>query len=214
MAVQENEKKSKRRKVGLVVGVVAAVVAAAAIGAGTYAAFTDSEAGPEGTQTSGTLDLVVGDTTTSTLFTATNIAPGYKKDVTFTVSNTGTIQGTLSNSLTLSGKDVTCTEPERTAEGGACKAGGDLQDQLTVSVLASPVSTVATPAVALTDFVKGPLPGSGTATLAGGASGTYTLRFELPNVATPTDESNPNNKVQGDSVTLGSRFTLVQTTIG
>ncbi|WP_425569202.1 SipW-dependent-type signal peptide-containing protein [Pseudonocardia xishanensis] len=47
MAVQENEKKAGRRKAGLIIGVVAAVIAAA-IGAGTHAAFTDTETGPGG----------------------------------------------------------------------------------------------------------------------------------------------------------------------
>ncbi|SDE82724.1 TasA family protein [Pseudonocardia oroxyli] len=211
MTIQENAKKDRRRKAGLIIGVVAAVIAAAAIGAGTYAAFTDTETGPGGTQTAGTLDLEIGGTGVQTLFTGTNIAPGYTKDVTFTVHNAGSIGGTLSNSLTLTGADGTCTEPERTAEGGACKPAGDLQDQMTVVVVSSPASNVATAPVAMTEFVKTPLPGNGSA-LAAGATGTYVLRFALPNDTSTTAETNPNNKVQGDTVTLGSTFTLVQAT--
>ncbi|GAA1868559.1 hypothetical protein GCM10009836_56320 [Pseudonocardia ailaonensis] len=209
MTVQEPEKKDKRRRAGLIVGVVAAVIAAAAIGAGTYAAFTDTESGPGGTQTAGTLDLEIGGTGFQTLFTGTNIAPGYTKDFTFTVKNSGSIAGNLTNSLTLAGADGTCTEPERTAEGGACKAGGDLQDQMTVVVVSSPASTVATTPVIMTDFVKSPLPGNNI-NLAANTTGTYVLRFALPNDATTTAETNSNNKVQGDTVTLSSTFNLVQ----
>jgi spore coat-associated protein N len=212
MTVQEPEKKDKRRKAGLIIGVVAVVIAAAAIGAGTYAAFTDTETGPGGTQTAGTLDLEIGGSGFQTLFNGTNIAPGYTKDFTFTVKNSGSIAGTLTNSLALTGADGTCTEPEQTAEGSTtCKPTGNLQDQMTVVVVSSPASNVATSPVLMTDFVKTPLPGNNTA-LAGGATGTYVLRFALPNDTSTTAETNVNNKVQGDSVTLSSTFNLVQVT--
>jgi spore coat-associated protein N len=218
MAVQQDEpqKKNNRRKAGVIVGLVAVVIAAAAIGAGTYAAFTDTETGPGGTQTAGTLDLEVGSSgTTSTLFSASNIAPGFTQDYTFTLKNSGSIAGTLTTAMTYTGSDGTCTEPERTAEGstnGSCNAAGDLQNQMTVSVVSSPVSNTATTPVTLATFAGTPLPGSGSQQITGGQTVSYTLRFALPNDTSTTAETNPNNKVQGDGITLNSTFNLVQST--
>ncbi len=108
----------------IAVGIAAVVLAAAAIGAGTYAAFSDTESGPDGTLASGTLDLVVGATPgTLNLFSATNMKPGTSQNATFQVSNTGSLPGTLTSVLTAVGADVTCTEPEYVAEAvaaGAC----------------------------------------------------------------------------------------------
>jgi predicted ribosomally synthesized peptide with SipW-like signal peptide len=212
MVVQPDDRQNSRKKVGLIVGLVALVVAAAAIGAGTYAAFTDTETGPGGTQTAGTLDLEVGSGgTTSTLFTASNIAPGFSQDYTFTLKNAGTIAGTLSTAMTLTGGDGTCTEPERTAEGTtACNPNGNLQDQMQVTVVSSPVSSTPTAPASLASFAGAPLPGSGSLKIDGGQTVTYTLRFTLPNDNSTTAESNPNNKVQGDTVSLNSTFNLVQ----
>lgn len=212
MAVQSEDKKNRKRKAGLIVGLVALVVAAAAIGAGTYAAFTDTETGPGGTETAGTLDLEVGSSgTTSTLFSASNIAPGFTQDYTFTLKNAGSVTGTLSTAMTFSGGDGSCTEPERTAEGTTtCNANGNLQDQMQVSVVSSPVSSTATPPVSLASFAGTPLPGSGSLKIDGGQTVTYTLRFTLPNDTSTTAETNSNNKVQGDTITLNSTFNLVQ----
>ncbi|MCE0762671.1 hypothetical protein LWC35_07075 [Pseudonocardia kujensis] len=114
--------------------------------------------------------------------------------------------------MSFTGADGACTEPEKAAEGGGCSADGSLQDQLTVSVTAGPgVSTPTTPAP-ITTFVRTPLPGSGTAQIAGGGSVSHTLRFALPNDSSTTAESNSNNNAQGDSVTLNSTFDLVQAT--
>jgi spore coat-associated protein N len=212
MAVQSDDKKNSRKKAGLIVGLVALVVAAAAIGAGTYAAFTDTETGPGGTQTAGTLDLEVGSGgTTSTLFSASNIAPGFSQDYTFTLKNAGSVTGTLSTATTFSGGDGSCTEPERTAENAtSCNPSGNLQDQMQVVVVSSPVSNTPTSAMSLAGFAGAPLPGSGSLKINGGQTVTYTLRFTLPNDTSTTAETNSNNKVQGDSVTLNSTFNLVQ----
>ncbi|MCE0762670.1 CalY family protein [Pseudonocardia kujensis] len=95
-AVRSDDKKNTKKKAGIIVGLVALVVAATAIGAGTYAAFTDTETGPGGTQTAGTLDLQVGgDDTATALFSASNVAPGFGQNYTFTLDNTGSIAGTL-----------------------------------------------------------------------------------------------------------------------
>jgi spore coat-associated protein N len=149
--------------------------------------------------------------TTSTLFSASNIAPGFSQDQTFMLKNAGSVTGMLSTAMTFSGGDGSCTEPERTAEGTAtCNANGNLQDQMQVSVVSSPVSSTATTPVTLVSFAGTPLPGSGSLKIDGGQTVTYTLRFTLPNDTLTTAESNPNNKVQGDTITLNSTFNLVQ----
>jgi predicted ribosomally synthesized peptide with SipW-like signal peptide len=190
----------------LAVGIAAVVLAVAAIGAGTYAAFSDTEAGPDGTIAAGTLDLVVGATPgTVNLFAASNIKPGFTQDVTFTVSNTGSLPGTLTSSLMMTGTDGTCTEPEYVAEGvlaNGCAPAGNLQEQMTVAVVAGPGGATA-PAIPLSQFMTSglPLPGQ----LAAGATTTYTLRFALPDLPNTT-----NNRVQGDTIAITSTFNLVQ----
>ncbi len=94
-------------KVRRAAGIAAVVLVVAEIGVGTYAAFSDTEQGPGGTITSGTLDLVVGAAPgTVELFIATSIAPGFTRDVTFQVTNAGSVPGTLSSTLQLTGADV------------------------------------------------------------------------------------------------------------
>jgi spore coat-associated protein N len=190
----------------IAVGIAAVVLAVAAIGAGTYAAFSDTESGPDGTIAAGTLDLVVGASPgTVNLFSASNIKPGFSTDVTFTVSNTGSLPGTLTSKLTTTGTDGTCTEPEYVAEGvgaGACAATGNLPEQMTVAVVAGPNGAVA--AAPMSQFLTTGLPLPGT--LAAGGTTTYTLRFALPDLSGTT-----NNKVQGDTINITSTFDLVQT---
>jgi spore coat-associated protein N len=188
----------------LAIGIAAVAVAVLAIGLGTYAAFTDTEDGPSGNAASGTLDLTVGSNASTTLFNQDNIAPGFTTTVDVTVRNVGTVPGTVTGNLTVTGADVTCTEPEAEAEGvaaGKCAAGGNLQDQMTVQVLSGPGVTTPAAAVPLKTFVNSPLPAG---TLGGNSDGVYKLQFVLPAAA--------DNKVQGDRISIGSTFTLNQNT--
>jgi hypothetical protein len=156
----------------IAVGTAAVVLAAAAIGAGTYAAFSDPR--PARTEPSPAARL------------------------------TWSLPGALTSKLTTVGADVTCTEPEYVAEGvaaNACNPAGNLQEQMTVAVVAGPNGAVA--AAPLSQFLTTGLPLPGT--LAAGAT-TYTLRFTLPDLSGTT-----KNKVQGDSITITSTFDLVQT---
>ena len=102
----------QNKKIRLGIGVAAVVLALAALGAGTYAAFLDKETGPGGSTSSGTLDLTVGSTGTTQLFSATNIAPGYTQDVVYSLKHIGSLPGTLTSTLKVTGAAVTCTEPE------------------------------------------------------------------------------------------------------
>lgn len=189
----------------LAVGIAAVVLAVAAIGAGTYAAFSDTETGPDGRIATGTLDLVVGaQGGTVNLFNATNIKPPFSQDVTFQVTNSGSLPGNLSSSIFFTGADVTCTEPEYVAENvaaGACAPSGNLQEQMTVAVVAGPGGAV--PAAPISTLVTNGLPSAGT--LDPGATATYTLRFTLPDLSGTT-----NNRVQGDSISITSTFNLIQ----
>jgi spore coat-associated protein N len=194
------------KKVRIGAGIAAVVVAVAAIGGGTYAAFVDTETGPGGSVAAGTLDLTAGGTGTVELFNSSNIQPGFSKNATYTLKNVGSLPGTLTSTLKVVGADVTCTEPEAEAEGktaGACNAAGDLQNQMTVSVISGPGVTTPTTPVAVTQFATTGLPPAGT--VAAGASVSYELQFVLPNLS-----GVENNKVQGDSLTLSSFFTLTQ----
>jgi spore coat-associated protein N len=87
----------QNRKVRIGLGIAVVVLALAAIGTGTYAAFLDTEKGPGGSTASGTLDLTVGSTGTTQLFSATNIAPGYTQDVTLSLKNAGSLPGMLTS---------------------------------------------------------------------------------------------------------------------
>jgi spore coat-associated protein N len=194
------------RKFRIGVGVAAIVIAAGAIGAGTYAAFVDTESGPGGTITAGTLDLTAGGAGTIELFSSSNIQPGFSKNATITLRNIGSLPGTLTSTLKVTGADGTCTEPEAEAEGkaaGMCNAAGDLQNQMTVSVISGPGVTTPTTPVTVTQFASTGLPSAGT--LAANGTAAYELQFMLPNLS-----GTENNKVQGDSLTLSSDFTLTQ----
>ncbi|RZT86362.1 putative ribosomally synthesized peptide with SipW-like signal peptide [Pseudonocardia sediminis] len=193
-----------KKRIGI--GVAALAVAALAIGLGTYAAFTDNEQGPGASIASGTLDLEVGSSGATTLLNESNIAPGFTKDTSISLRNAGSLPGTLSNKVTVSGSNVTCTEPEAEAEGvGISACAGNLQEQMTVSVLSGPGITAPTTPVKLAGLTS--LPGGGNIKEDGGTA-VYQLRFALP-----TSGSNvTDNKVQGDAVTVSSSFTLDQQT--
>ncbi|MET0188866.1 MAG: hypothetical protein ABW212_07720, partial [Pseudonocardia sediminis] len=68
------------------------------------------------------------------------------------------------------------------------------------SILSGPGVTAATAPVPLKTFVANGLPTAGQ--IKAGETVAYQLRFALPTAA--------DNKVQGDSVTVGSSFTLDQ----
>lgn len=193
---------NKRFRVG--VGVAAVVLAVAAIGAGTYAAFVDTETGPGGTVAAGTLDLTVaGGGANLELIKVSNIQPGFSQNATITLRNVGTLPGGLTSTLQVTGADGVCTEPESEAEGkpvGTCSATGDLQNQLQVAVVRGPSTTTPVP---VSQFVGTGLPAP--ASIPAGATVEYELQFTLPNLA-----GVENNKVQGDSMTLTSNFVLTQ----
>nr|WP_239028948.1 TasA family protein [Pseudonocardia acidicola] len=187
----------KNKKVAAGIGVAALAAAALALGTGTYAAFQDTEAGPGGTLATGTLDLVVGGgASQAELFSATNIAPGYKSPTkTLTIKNDGTIDGVLSGTIKTEGSDNGCTDPEQKA-GGCTKTEGDLPEALLVTISGTGVpGTVTVQANQLQGVLR-------NVPLGAGKDLKYDFVFELPQTT--------GNKVQSDSVTITSSVTLDQ----
>jgi spore coat-associated protein N len=197
MSVLQN----KRFRTGIGIGAV--LLAAAAIGLGSYAAFSDVETGPGGQIQSGTLDLEVGNSTPATLFNATNIAPGFTQDVVVTLNNVGSLPGSLTSTLNATSADVTCTEPER-AEEGTPTCAGNLHTQMQVAVI-PPGSTTPSAAVPLNTLTTLPTVNIPAATGSTPGTVSYTLRLSFP-----SQTGTVNNAAQGDSVTLTSNFTLSQ----
>lgn len=143
MAVLQNTNKKKAAAIG-----VAAIAAATlALGAGTYAAFSDTETGPEATFAAGTLDLTVGGVATTSPTSLTNVAPGSVIPLTFQVDNVGSIDGTLSLGLSLiSSAENGCAEPESQGPNAAdttCDGAGELPANLEVYYGTQFIGTVA-----------------------------------------------------------------------
>ncbi|MBW0117377.1 TasA family protein [Pseudonocardia abyssalis] len=173
----------RNKKLAAGIGVAAVAAAAVALGAGTYAAFTDTETGPGGTLAAGTLNLDIASTPTATtqLFSASNIAPGYDSGpLVFTLTNTGSIDGTLRGDATVEENTGGDLDRELRVSGNCPGTASNFADQ--------PVS------ILLTGF---------NADLDAGQTVTCTFRFTFP------DGPN-NNDAQGDTVTIASTFVLTQ----
>ena len=175
----------KNKKAAAGVGVAALAVAALALGTGTYAAFSDTEAGPGGTLAAGTLTLDLGGTGSADLFTAENIAPGYvSPSKTVRIKNSGSIGGVLTSAVAINGH------------------GGQLQNVLTVGGsctvpgFGGPIPIPDTVVGTIGSVIGQPV------NLPANAEIVCNFTFKLPGTAT--------NEVQGDTVTIGSNFTLNQ----
>ncbi len=110
----------------LIVGVVATVA-----GAGTWAAFSDTETSNGNTFTAGTLDLVVGGGA-SLPFAVENVYPTATGDVgTISVTNAGTIDGTLSfEIINVQDDENGVNDPE--SKMGDTDAAGELSSHLKI----------------------------------------------------------------------------------
>ncbi|MFA6284910.1 MAG: TasA family protein [Parcubacteria group bacterium] len=166
------------------------VFAVAAIAGGaTYAYFNDSKTISNNTFSAGTLTL---DVTSggSIPFSFTNMKPGDTGDQTFTIANSGTINGALS----LTAFNVTNT--------GGKDSVGNLGDAVLVSFLDSSNNVIVSPmtlnnlAAAISSLPQA-LDNLNAAT-----SMTYKLHWELP--------SGTGNEVQGDSAVMNATLNLQQ----
>ncbi|QJY46354.1 TasA family protein [Pseudonocardia broussonetiae] len=177
----------KNKKLAAGIGVAAVAAAAVALGAGTYAAFTDTAEGPGGTLAAGTLslDVTTNPSGTTTLFSASNIAPGYTSGPrTFIVENTGSIDGVLSGTFTVTGGQQLAEQIQVT---GSCDRGIGAFPALPLSQL--PAASAGFSGIDVGDQ----------------ESLTCTFNFEFRNL-----DAAVNNTAQGQSVVVGSSFTLNQ----
>lgn len=181
----------KNKKLAAGIGVAAIAAAALALGAGTYAAYTDSE-NTEATFAAGTLNLTVGTPVASDPVVWTNLAPGDVQEVTVSVDNIGTVDGVLKGSYITSGTEESCTEPE-TDDETTCDAGSELLEQAEL-------------------FYNG----TRVATLGAGPGGPFTL-FDMPALDPATDvtfevrvPSTAGNEIMTDTATMSIVFTLDQ----
>jgi spore coat-associated protein N len=190
MSILQNNKKAAAG-----IGVVAAAAAVLALGAGTYAAFTDTEQ-TDATFAAGTLDLTIGTSGEAANLNFTGIYPGWEQQRTITIGNSGTIAGVLSLTATTVGDENGCQEPEQ--EQGVqdgCREGGNLADAIEVSVNgggAVPLAALAQTANGVNDV-----------TIGAGASVSVTLTFSV-------DEIEVGNEIQSDELDVTLVGTLDQ----
>jgi predicted ribosomally synthesized peptide with SipW-like signal peptide len=171
-----------------------AVVGALAAGA-TTAWFSDTETSTGNTFTAGTLDLAVNGQNTGIIpVVVGNIAPGWSKDITYTVKNAGSISGVLSlvSGTVVNTEGLNPESETNTAELGELGAnitvtatidGGAIQDLGVLDNLQS-ANTVIT-------------------SLNAGVEKTIVLHLTLPTTV--------GNDVQGDNVVADFTLSLDQT---
>jgi spore coat-associated protein N len=181
----------KNKKAAAGIGVVAAAAAVLALGAGTYAAFTDTE-DVDATFAAGTLDLVIGGTTGAGKIELANLVPGQVVTHTVSIDNIGTVDGVLSFNATLEESDGVCTEPEQ-SDGGC---GADLADAITVTAPGAP-------GVKLSALTSG-IGLSGISLPAQPGPQSFELTFAV--------DEGAGNEIQGDTVTADITATLEQQT--
>lgn len=125
--MSDTESPSSRRK--MLVAVVAIGIGSAAVGAGAFAAFSDTEPSSDSLSTE-SLTLDKGTQTLS--FTSNNIEPGDSGSSSVVLNSTGTMGGRLDVNLTdVINTDVESTTPEEDAEGGT---NVPLADELEVKI--------------------------------------------------------------------------------
>lgn len=168
----------------LIIGVIATVA-----GAGTWAAFSDTETSSGNTFTAGTLDLTLGASTT-TGTDINNVYPGASGSKSWTLSNVGTIPGLLS--LQFNVYDATEGTPTTINPAGDDTINEALQVQVLVDG---------------NQLYSGSLAGLKTASLdttalTNGGSSDVTVNWNVP--------MDTDNGIQGDATGYDVTFTLNQ----
>lgn len=184
----------QNRKLAAGIGVAAVAAAAIALGAGTYAAFTDSETAPSVTLAAGTLDLTVGDPVAAQPVRWENLAPGSRQTVAIPVDNVGDVDGFLRAGFTATGSENGCAEPEAEAViDPTCEPGSELLGQAELYYGGSRVGTLGGGPFGPFDLF--PMP-------ANDAGANVTFEIRVPDSA--------ENEIMTDDVTMTITFTLVQ----
>ena len=181
----------------LVIGIVGAM-----LGAGTFAAFSDTETSSANVFAAGTLDLKVNgsDLDGTAVITVENVAPGDSESDSILVTNAGTIEGTLTGVITItSNLDNSCNDAEE-ADESTCNDDdvGELPAELDI-VISDGTNTYTNTLTAISgvslDF----------GTLVGGADKIITASY--------TVDGGVDNSIQSDSVTFDIVLTLDQTIV-
>jgi predicted ribosomally synthesized peptide with SipW-like signal peptide len=171
----------------LIIGVVATVA-----GAGTWAAFSDSETSTGNTFTAGTLDLKLNGADGISGFNIGNVAPKDQGTAgTITIKNAGTISGDLIvSSANIVENENDMNDAEQAVDS---TPNGDLGSAITISIFDGTNLLYGGSVAGLIDANLGTLAGSGEKTL--------TINYEV---------SDAGNEIQSDVLTFDLVFTLNQ----
>lgn len=204
----EKQKASYSRR-SIIGGLVAIGGASAAAGAGTMAAFSDTESSSGNTVSAGTLDLNIdGGNSTVQFLSETNVAPGDSGQSTLDIKNTGTVTGYVDievASLTNYENGLVGNEKSEDSTGGdPGKGNGELQNLVEVAAR----------------FQNGPELWSGYQPLSNALNegAVYDLDYELSSNTSDTfvldwqfpDSGKQDREAQSDSVEFSLTFSLEQ----
>lgn len=198
MTDEDNSKTIELNRRRVLGGIVTIGGAAAAAGAGTFAAFSDTESSNDNSVSAGTLDLTVdGGSTPVTVLSVSDAVPnGSGSGDAITLANDGSVDGTLDISVAAIDSNENGTpgpESSATDEG----AGVELEDALTITVTVGGSDE-------FSDTVGNLSPDqtivSGQ-TLNAAGSTDFNLSYSV---------SGAGNEIQSDSVSLDFDFTLNQ----
>lgn len=169
------------------------LLVAALAGAGTFAAFSDTEQSTGNTFTAGTLDLKINDSDQNVAFTVSNVKPGDSGTITYTFKNAGSIDGYLTlKDISVYDEEGVNPESETNTDGlGDLSANMDIVVKLNGNQVWSGKLSEWSNAGQLKNHL---LPAGQTATL----EITYSI------------SSNVGNDIQGDKVTAGFTAELTQ----
>ncbi|MBI0584589.1 MAG: hypothetical protein ISF22_10240 [Methanomassiliicoccus sp.] len=190
----------KRAAIAVIVLAMAAVFSSGMI----YAYFNDSETSPGNSFTAGTLDLKINgvDDPVPATFTATNLAPGSHGNAKMTVSNAGTIGGTLVGKISaVSNSGGSTPEPE-IASGAD---NGELGAAMTITIYRDANANGQYDSGETLYFNNHPAVTSDwdMGSLAAGGSLEVSVYYDIPTTV--------GNNIMADVCTFSIQYTLTQT---
>lgn len=161
------------------------------------AAFSDTEQSTDNTVQAGTLDLKVdGGDSAGTTLSVSNVAPGDTGSATRNVSNSGSINGTLTVNVTNVVDDENGqNEPESEFDNSSGASEGELSDTVNVTIYVDGTEI----ATGTLSSIEGEY---NVGELASGDSATVTVEYSVPGDA--------GNEIQSDIVTFDLVFELEQ----
>jgi predicted ribosomally synthesized peptide with SipW-like signal peptide len=192
---------NRRRVLG---GMATLGVAAAAAGAGTYAAFSDTEQSNDNQVSAGTLDLTFGGSDGPVeAVSISNAVPGDSNTGTLTLTNDGSVDGTLDISVadvSSSGGD----NPEAEGQTSSEDTGAELEEAVDLTLTLETGS-------GSTSVYDDTVANLSTASLQSGISlnSGNSKDLEIRYEVNPKNGQNDNH-LQGDTLSVDFDFTLTQ----